>query len=79
MQPADRQAYCLNPLADPPMATDFVLIESASRALAPAAEAFAQVLQAEMAALDAAWRGEVAQVDGVRTSSRDRRSPAGRR
>jgi LysR family transcriptional regulator, nitrogen assimilation regulatory protein len=59
MQPADRQAYCLNPLADPPMATDFVLIESASRALPAAAKAFAQVLQAEMAGLDAAWRADV--------------------
>jgi LysR family nitrogen assimilation transcriptional regulator len=47
--------FTVNPLADPPLALDLVLIESSSHLMSPAAEAFLNVLQAETGRINAAW------------------------
>jgi LysR family nitrogen assimilation transcriptional regulator len=57
MMTADMQGgrFTVNPLADPPLALDLVLIESSSHLMSPAAEAFLNVLQAETGRINAAW------------------------
>jgi DNA-binding transcriptional LysR family regulator len=51
--------FTINPLAEPPLTLDLVLIEPSRRPLAPAAEAFLACLREETTRLDARW-GEVA-------------------
>lgn len=47
--------FTVNPLAEPPLALDLVLIEASSRIMSPSAEAFLQVLEAETRGINAAW------------------------
>jgi DNA-binding transcriptional LysR family regulator len=51
----ERSDLTINPLADPPLALDLMLVEPSRRALAPAAEAFLDVLGAETRRLDERW------------------------
>lgn len=47
--------YVINPLAQPPLETDLVLIEPARQPLSPAAETFLAVLEEETRRLNALW------------------------
>lgn len=58
--PGDATTYCRNPLADPAMELDLVLIEPATTVLSPAAEAFAEALRSETLRIDADWAAQVA-------------------
>jgi len=51
----ERRNLTINPLADPPLALDLVLIEPSRRPLPPAAEAFLEILRTEAARLDERW------------------------
>jgi DNA-binding transcriptional LysR family regulator len=51
----ERRQFTINPLADPPLALDLVLIEPSRRPLAPAAEAFLEILRAESTRLNDRW------------------------
>jgi DNA-binding transcriptional LysR family regulator len=51
----ERRQFTINPLADPPLALDLVLIEPSRRPLAPAAEAFLEILRAEAVRLNDRW------------------------
>jgi len=51
----ERPNLTINPLADPPLALDLVLIEPSRRPLSPAAEAFLEILRTEAARLDERW------------------------
>lgn len=68
MQLSDTSAFCLNPLADPQLWTDLVLIEPATQALTPESEAFAHVLQVETQRLDAAWEEEIARAGATQSA-----------
>src|SRR5262249_1946600 len=50
-----RGRLTVNPLAEPPLSTDLVLIEPSRRPMSPAAEAFLAVLAAETARLNDLW------------------------
>ena len=52
----EQRELTINPLADPALALDLVLIEPSRRPLAPAAEAFLEILAEEARRLDARWR-----------------------
>lgn len=49
--------YAINPL-EPMLGTELVLVESARRALSPAAKAFLAMLEDEAARIDAVWRSD---------------------
>jgi len=55
----ERRSLTINPLADPPLALDLVLIEPSRRPLSPAAEAFLEILRAEAVRLDECWTRSV--------------------
>jgi DNA-binding transcriptional LysR family regulator len=48
--------YVINPLTDPPLETDLVLIEPARQPLSPAAETFLTVLEQETTRLNGLWK-----------------------
>ncbi len=50
------RGFCVNPLADPPLETDLVLIEPARQPLSPAAHEFLDVLEEEAQRLNALWK-----------------------
>jgi DNA-binding transcriptional LysR family regulator len=52
----EQRELTINPLADPALALDLVLIEPSRRPLAPAAEAFLEILAEEARRLDARWQ-----------------------
>ena len=47
--------FTINPLADPPLSLDLILIESARRVIDPAASAFLEVLEQETRRINSAW------------------------
>jgi DNA-binding transcriptional LysR family regulator len=51
----EQRQFTINPLADPPLALDLMLIEPSRRPLAPVAEAFLACLREETTRLDARW------------------------
>jgi DNA-binding transcriptional LysR family regulator len=51
----EQRQFTINPLVEPPLALDLVLIEPSRRPLAPAAEAFLDCLRAATTRLDARW------------------------
>jgi LysR family transcriptional regulator, nitrogen assimilation regulatory protein len=51
----ESRTYTINPLSEPSLETDLVLIEPARRPLSPAAEAFLRVLEQETKRLNAQW------------------------
>jgi DNA-binding transcriptional LysR family regulator len=52
----EQRELTINPLADPALALDLMLIEPSRRPLAPAAEAFLEILAEEARRLDARWQ-----------------------
>ncbi|WP_134500335.1 LysR family transcriptional regulator [Microvirga pakistanensis] len=50
------RGFCVNPLADPSLETDLVLIEPARQPLSPAAHAFLDILEGETQSLNALWK-----------------------
>ena len=55
-----RGRFTINPLADPPLPLDLVLIELSSRPMSPAAAAFLELLQEETARINALWESHAA-------------------
>jgi LysR family nitrogen assimilation transcriptional regulator len=51
----EQRQFTLNPLADPPLAVDLVLIEPSRRPMSPAAEAFLDMLRVESLLLNERW------------------------
>jgi LysR family nitrogen assimilation transcriptional regulator len=51
------QGFTVNPVADPPLTLDLVLIEPARRTLAPAAALFLEMLEEEARRISAVWEG----------------------
>ncbi|WP_245454347.1 LysR family transcriptional regulator [Aquabacter cavernae] len=51
----NQDRFKLNPLCDPPLFTELVVIEPARRSLAPAAEAFCALLKLESERINAIW------------------------
>jgi LysR family nitrogen assimilation transcriptional regulator len=51
------EGFIVNPLADPPLTLDLVLIEPARRSLAPAAALFLGMLEEEARRISAVWEG----------------------
>lgn len=62
--PGDAATYCRNPLADPALELDLVLIEPATTVLSPAAEAFAEALRIEASRIDTTWAAQLAAESG---------------
>ena len=56
----DRDRFDIRPLADPPMYSDFILIEPSRKLMTPAAALFASVLKAEAERTTALFRDRVA-------------------
>jgi DNA-binding transcriptional LysR family regulator len=56
---AEPRQFTLNPLADPPLAVDLVLIEPSRRPMSPAAEAFLEMLRVESLLLNERWSTSV--------------------
>jgi len=54
-----RHQVTVNPIVEPPFATDLVLIEPLRRPMSAAAEAFLEILGVETARLNARWSGFV--------------------
>lgn len=59
--------YVINPLAQPPLETDLVLIEPARQPLSPAAETFLAVLEEETTRLNELWSDPTARRKAVMT------------
>jgi DNA-binding transcriptional LysR family regulator len=55
----ERHQVTVNPIVEPPFATDLVLIEPLRRPMSAAAEAFLEILGVETARLNARWSGFV--------------------
>jgi DNA-binding transcriptional LysR family regulator len=53
---AEPHRFTVNPLADPPLMLDLVLVESARHALSVAGEVFLEILNAETQALNNRWK-----------------------
>jgi DNA-binding transcriptional LysR family regulator len=51
----EQRQFTINPLADPPLALELMLIEPSRRPLSPAADAFLECLRAESSRLDDRW------------------------
>jgi LysR family nitrogen assimilation transcriptional regulator len=68
----EQDALTVNPLADPPLATDLVLIEPSRRPMSPAADAFLAILATETTRLNDRWAPYL-------DERRERRAPRQRR
>jgi hypothetical protein len=64
----------VNPLADPPMHAEFVLIQPARRTLTAQARLFLERFEAEVAHIHAVWDAAIAGARGGKTGRRARRA-----
>jgi DNA-binding transcriptional LysR family regulator len=64
----ESRAFTVNPLADPALETDLVLIEPARQPLSPAAEIFLEMLELETRRLNALWDDHQSEKRGIRAS-----------